>query len=67
MQVFIFPLMWIQKRGQYLDGSEKWKLSIDNEGFVVGVLLDLSKVFGTINQLLLLAKLHAICQTKNKG
>ena len=35
--------MWIQKRGQYLDGSEKWKLSIDTEGFVVGVLLDLSK------------------------
>ena len=43
MQVFIFPLMWIQKRGQYLDGSEKWKLSIDTEGFAVGVLLDLSK------------------------
>ena len=37
---------------------EKWKLSVDNKGFVGGVLMDLSKAFGTINQLLL-AKLHA--------
>ena len=28
---------------------EKWKLSIDNEGFAGGVLMDLSKVFDTTN------------------
>ena len=38
---------------------EKWKLSIDNKGFAGGVLTDLSKAFVTINQQLLLAKLHA--------
>ena len=38
---------------------EKWKLAIDNKGFEGGVVISLSKVFGTINHLLLLAKLHA--------
>ena len=37
----------------------KLKLSIDNKGFAVGVLMDLSKAFDTISQQLLLAKLHA--------
>ena len=27
---------------------ENWNLSIDNKGFVCGVLIDLSKAFGTI-------------------
>ena len=38
---------------------EKLKLSIDNKGFAGRVLMDLSKVFDTINHQLLLAKLHA--------
>ena len=38
---------------------EKLELSIDNKGLAGGVLMDLSKSFDTINQLLLLAKLHA--------
>ena len=35
---------------------KKWKLSIYNKGFAGGVLMNLSKVFDTINQQLLLAK-----------
>ena len=38
---------------------EKLKLSVDNKGFAVGVLMDLSKAFDTISHQLLLAKLHA--------
>ena len=38
---------------------EKWKLSMDNKGSAVGVLMDLSKAFETINHQLLLTKLHA--------
>ena len=38
---------------------EKWKLSIDNKGFVGGVLMNLNKAFYTINHPLLLAKSHA--------
>ena len=37
---------------------EKWKLSINNKSFAGKVLLDLNKVFDTINYLLFLAKLH---------
>ena len=36
---------------------EKWRLFL--EGYAGGVLIDLSKVFGTINHALLFAKLHA--------
>ena len=38
---------------------EKRKLSIDNKGFAGAVLMDLSKVFDTINHPLLLAKLQS--------
>ena len=38
---------------------EKWKMSVDNNGFAGGILMDLSKAFDTINHQLLIAKLHA--------
>ena len=38
---------------------EKWKISLDNHGFAAGILMYLSKAFGTINHQLLIAKLYA--------
>ena len=37
---------------------EKWKKTIDNKGFGRGVLIDLSKAFDTLNDELLIVKLH---------
>ena len=44
---------------------EEWKLSIENKGFPGGVLIDLSKTFDTINNQLLLAKIHAYVFSKH--
>ena len=44
---------------------EIWKMSLDKGGFAAGILMDLSKAFGTINHQLLIAKLHAYGFTKN--
>ena len=38
---------------------EKWKKILDDNGYAGGVLMDLSKAFYTINNELLIAKLHA--------
>ena len=38
---------------------EKLRLSIDNESFTCGILMDLGKTFVTITHQFLLAKLHA--------
>ena len=38
---------------------EKWKKSLDNKGIAGAILMDLSKVFDTINHALLIAKLGA--------
>ena len=38
---------------------EKWRKSLDNQGYAGAVIMDLSKAFDTINFELLIAKLHA--------
>ena len=38
---------------------KKWKDCLDQKGYRGAVLVDLSKAFDTINQVLLIAKLHA--------
>ena len=38
---------------------EKWRISLDNHGYGGAILMDLSKVFDTLNHQLLIAKLHA--------
>ena len=38
---------------------ENWRKSLDNKGFCGVILMDLSKGFHTLNQDLLIAKLHA--------
>ena len=38
---------------------ESWRQRLDSRGYCGAVLMDLSKAFGTINQELLIAKLHA--------
>ena len=37
---------------------EKWKNILDNNGYAGAVLMDLSKIFDTINHDFLIAKLH---------
>ena len=44
---------------------EKWKITLDKQGFAGALLMDLSKAFDTLNHDLLLAKLHAYGLSKN--
>ena len=43
---------------------EKWKKSLDNQGYAGAAIMDLSKAFDSINYELLIAKLHAYGFTK---
>ena len=38
---------------------EKWKIVLDRKGYSGAILMDLSKALGTLNDDLLIAKLHA--------
>ena len=44
---------------------EKWKKTFDNKGYTGAILMDLSKVFDSINHKLLIAKLYAYGLSKD--
>ena len=61
---FLSPYLCGYRKGyntQYalLSLIEKWKKELDNKGYTVAVLMDLSKAFDTINNELLITKLYA--------
>ena len=61
---FLSPYLCGYRKGfntQYalLSLIEKWKKELDNKGYSGAILMDLSKVFDTINHELLIAKLYA--------
>ena len=61
---FLSPYLCGYRKGyssQYalLSMIEQWKMSLDNNGYAGGIMMDLSKAFDTINHQLLIAKLYA--------
>ena len=64
VNTFLSPYLCGYRKGfstQYalLPLLEKWKKTIDNQGFAGEVLMDLSMAFDTLNHEFLIAKLHA--------
>ena len=61
---FLSPYLCGYRKGfntQYalLSLIEKWKKTLDDNGYTGAILMDLSKAFDTINHELLIAKLYA--------
>ena len=70
MEKFLSPFLCGYRKGysaQYalISMLEKFKISLDNGGYGGGVLMDLSKDFGTLDHDLLIAKLFAYGFDKN--
>ena len=64
MNEYLFPYLCGYRKGSATQITlssliEKWKQIIDNKGYGAAILMNLSKVFDTINYELLIAKLHA--------
>ena len=64
MEKFLSPVLCGYRKGYNTQRAlitlmEKMKESLDNNGLVAAVLMDLTKAFDTINHELLIAKLHA--------
>ena len=64
MDIYLSPYLCGYRKGfnaqhALLSLIEKWRISLDKEGFGGAVLMDLPKAFGTLNHDLLVAKLHA--------
>ena len=70
IEKFLSPFLCGYRRGfssqtALLGLVEKWKASLDKNGYARAVLMDLLKAFDTINHELLLAKLNAYGFDKN--
>ena len=64
METFLSPYLCGYRKGYSVQHAliallEKLRLSLDNKGYGVAILVDLSKSFDTLNHHLLIAKLHA--------
>ena len=64
MDIYLSPYLCGYRKGfnaqhALLSLIEKWRISLDKEGFGGAVLMDLPKAFDTLNHDLLVAKLHA--------
>ena len=64
METYLSPYLCGYRKGYSSQHAlvallEKWKISLDNDGYAGAILMDLSKAFDTLNHELLLAKLNA--------
>ena len=64
VETFLSPYLCGYRKGYSVQHAlimllERWRISLDKNGFGGAILMDLSKAFDTLNHNLLIAKLHA--------